>query len=124
MTGVGASQRCGADDVDLAHRTNGYMAPSAWNNQPSDMEPHNKLLGVVTAFLGFAVLAVAVAFADAMKDPTWSTAEGRFWTWPQLSLPGLNLESAARDPLFYVGFVACFGWWWVLLGRPAYATKA
>jgi hypothetical protein len=43
------------------------MAPSRWNNQPSEMTAHNKLLGVVIVILGFAALAIAVAFADAMK---------------------------------------------------------
>jgi len=42
--------------------------------------------------------------------------------FPWSKLPALD-ETVAADPLFYVGFVACFGWWWVLLGRPAFATK-
>ena len=43
------------------------MAPSRWNNQPSDMALHNQLLGAVTVVCGFTALAVAVAFVDAMK---------------------------------------------------------
>ena len=46
----------------------------------------------------------------------------RLMQFPWSKLPALD-ETVAADPLFYVGFVACFGWWWVLLGRPAFATK-
>ena len=100
--------------------------PARWNNQAADMAPHNKLLGVVVTVLGFIVLALAVAVADAMKDPAAATELSLAFPWPSLALlpPGMSAESLARDPLFYAGFVACFGWWWVLLGRPAFATKA
>lgn len=102
------------------------MAPPHGSNQPSELAPHNKLLGIVTVVLGFMVLALAIAFADAMKDLTRSATDEEpvsFWMWPQISLPGLTLGSAARDPWFYAGFMACFAWWWMLLGRPTYATN-
>ena len=87
--------------------------------------PADRATAIVTV-LGFIVLALAVAVADAMKDPASATELSLAFPWPSLALlpPGMSAESLARDPLFYAGFVACFGWWWVLLGRPAFATKA
>ena len=54
------------------------------------------------------VLAMALAAGD-------SEGQGSAWGSP-LAL--------ASEPKFAVGFAFCFGWWWVLLGRPGLRTKA
>ena len=84
------------------------MTTARRHNQPADRDPHNKLLGVVISLVGVGILLLAMALAAG-------DSEGQAWGSP-LAL--------ASEPRFAVGFAFCFGWWWVLLGRPGLRTKA
>ena len=86
------------------------MATARRHNQPADRDPHNKLLGVVISLVGVGILLLAMALAAGDSE-----GQGSAWGSP-LAL--------ASEPKFAVGFAFCFGWWWVLLGRPGLRTKA
>ena len=86
------------------------MAAARRHNQPADRDPHNKLLGVVISLVGVGILLLAMALAAGDSE-----GQGSAWGSP-LAL--------ASEPKFAVGFAFCFGWWWVLLGRPGLRTKA
>ena len=88
----------------------GVMATARRHNQPADRDPHNKLLGVVISLVGVGILLLAMALAAGDSE-----GQGSAWGSP-LAL--------ASEPKFAVGFAFCFGWWWVLLGRPGLRTKA
>ena len=107
LGGVGCWRR-GAGPPPGRKAGAGMMATARRHNQPADRDPHNKLLGVVISLVGVGILLLAMALAAG-------DSEGQAWGSP-LAL--------ASEPRFAVGFAFCFGWWWVLLGRPGLRTKA
>ena len=112
----GSEHTLGADHQHTLQAVNNLASLLHDNGRLEEAEPllrqaldsHNKLLGVVISLVGVGILLLAMALAAG-------DSEGQAWGSP-LAL--------ASEPRFAVGFAFCFGWWWVLLGRPGLRTKA